>query len=406
MSDLVGRRAGAVACVLALLLTACRGPSVLHIGLDGATFDVIVPLVEHGYMPTVAALMERGAWGDLDCVPALPSFACFCPPVWTSIATGQPQAEHKILSLLSLSTQREVPAIWSVLEQTGRASLLISFRATWPSQSLLNVVVSEGQLDRTVQEVFEAWPSPSPLPGFEDPSPLFPILKLTPIEGERPPSHRPMARDRLAVDLLVAIHRRLGRNPDLTMILLHSIDKTGHITWGGIQRESGGPFNEPKILRLAASAVENGPTFAGPPFGWGTAISQYIEADDMIARMLETSRYDYVVITSDHGMDRNPSPGLPGHHTRFQPAAWDGIFIAAGRGIRPGTRFERASVLDVAPTLAYLLRLPVSDELPGEVLDIFSERWRRQHPVRRVPSWNDLEPHPSRRLIREHRVSG
>jgi hypothetical protein len=26
--------------------------------------------------------------------------------------------------------------------------------------------------------------------------------------------------------------------------------------------------------------------------------------------------------------------------------------------------------------------------------------------VRRVPSWNDLEPHPSRRLIREHRVSG
>jgi len=377
-------------------LTGCGRPSVLHVGLDGATFDVIVPLVEAGYLPHVGALMEEGAWGDLDCVPALPSFPCFCPPVWTSIATGQPYDEHAVLSLESRSSERRAPAIWNVLHAAGRASVSISYRATYPPASPLGVVVSEGQLDRTAEDVYAPWPAAKRLPGYDAPSPLFPLLGLTPHDGERLPAISPMARDRLAVDLLLAIEASLWHSPALTNLLLHSLDKSSHVAWSGIQQVSGGPYDEERILHLAELAIERGPVFGPAPWSWGTAISQYVELDDLLGRVLEASDYDYVVITSDHGMDRNPEPGLTGSHDRRQPAAWDGIFIAAGPGIRPGTLVEGATVLDVAPTLAYLLRLPVSRELPGVVLDIFEERWEARRPIRWVDSWHDLAP--SRRL--------
>jgi len=45
----------------------------------------------------------------------------------------------------------------------------------------------------------------------------------------------------------------------------------------------------------------------------------------------------------------------------------DGIFIAWGYGIKPGARLERISNLDVAPTLAELLGVPLP-AVEGRVL--------------------------------------
>ena len=38
---------------------------LLVIGLDGATFDVLLPLIQDGTMPNLAALMHKGCWGNL-----------------------------------------------------------------------------------------------------------------------------------------------------------------------------------------------------------------------------------------------------------------------------------------------------------------------------------------------------
>ena len=35
---------------------------ILLIGWDGATFDVIKPLVDAGRLPNIAQLMKNGAW--------------------------------------------------------------------------------------------------------------------------------------------------------------------------------------------------------------------------------------------------------------------------------------------------------------------------------------------------------
>jgi len=66
--------------------------------------------------------------------------------------------------------------------------------------------------------------------------------------------------------------------------------------------------------------------------------------------------------------------GLSGHH---RP---EGVLILAGAGVRPGTRLEEASILDLAPTLLHALGVAVPEELDGRVL---SEAFAASSPVAR-----------------------
>ena len=55
---------------------------------------------------------------------------------------------------------------------------------------------------------------------------------------------------------------------------------------------------------------------------------------------------------------RRPEPR--GHHR------WEGIFIAAGPGIRAGASVEELSIVDVAPLLLHQLGLPVPEDMAGQ----------------------------------------
>ena len=59
---------------------------VLVVGLDAATFDLVLPWAESGALPTVARLLREGAHAPLrSTLPAL------TPPGWTSAAyTAEP----------------------------------------------------------------------------------------------------------------------------------------------------------------------------------------------------------------------------------------------------------------------------------------------------------------------------
>ena len=43
-----------------------KDPKILVIGLDGATFDILSPLMDKGYLPNLAGIMDGGAWGRLE----------------------------------------------------------------------------------------------------------------------------------------------------------------------------------------------------------------------------------------------------------------------------------------------------------------------------------------------------
>jgi predicted AlkP superfamily phosphohydrolase/phosphomutase len=66
------------------------------IGLDGATFDVIEPLVAQGALPHLGGLMATGAWGPLrSIVPPITG------PAWSVLATGQNPGKLGIYDFLN-----------------------------------------------------------------------------------------------------------------------------------------------------------------------------------------------------------------------------------------------------------------------------------------------------------------
>lgn len=112
---------------------------VLIIGLDGATFDVLTPLMDEGRMPNFKAFLDRGAWGELD--STMPPIT---PAAWTTFMTGKTPGNHGILDFerydvhtnhLSFnSTQRldHVRTIWQVLGDKGLKVGCVNIPMTYP----------------------------------------------------------------------------------------------------------------------------------------------------------------------------------------------------------------------------------------------------------------------------------
>jgi arylsulfatase A-like enzyme len=60
----------------------------------------------------------------------------------------------------------------------------------------------------------------------------------------------------------------------------------------------------------------------------------------------------------------------------------EGILIMHGPGIRTGHYIAKANLADVAPTLLYLVGLPVPDDMDGRVLEpAFEDSYLDQHQV-------------------------
>ena len=72
------------------------GTKALLIGLDGADWNIIDPLVEAGRLPNLARLARSGVRGRLHSITPMLS-----PVIWTSIATGVQPSRHGIIDFLA-----------------------------------------------------------------------------------------------------------------------------------------------------------------------------------------------------------------------------------------------------------------------------------------------------------------
>jgi predicted AlkP superfamily phosphohydrolase/phosphomutase len=112
---------------------------------------------------------------------------------------------------------------------------------------------------------------------------------------------------------------------------------------------------------------------------------------------------DVLLVVSAHGLEPTPLwrrllGVLSG--TRVTAAshagAPPGLLLAYGEGVRPGAVLRGASVLDVAPTLLYLLGLPVARDMEGRVLtEMLDPEYAREHPVTFIPSYEGLAVAPA-----------
>jgi predicted AlkP superfamily phosphohydrolase/phosphomutase len=121
---------------------------VFLLGLDGATFTLLAPWAEQGYLPTLARLMAEGAWGPLEStIPAS------TPVAWNSLVTGVYPGKHGVFGFVRrrpgsyelevvTSADRRRPAVWTLAGQAGIPSVVVDVPFTYPPDPIHGVMVS------------------------------------------------------------------------------------------------------------------------------------------------------------------------------------------------------------------------------------------------------------------------
>lgn len=135
-------------------------PRVVIVGLDGAGWEHIDPLIAQGRLPLFKKLKEQSAWGTLRTTTPAKS-----PIIWTSIATGKTTVKHGIddfrgkkksgvtgKRLIFNSTDIQQPLIWEMLSASNRRSVLVNWYLSFPPQPIHGVNVSDYYRMRAFQQ--------------------------------------------------------------------------------------------------------------------------------------------------------------------------------------------------------------------------------------------------------------
>ena len=72
-------------------------PKVVIIGLDGATFDLILPWIKAGKLPSIAKVLDSSSYGPLSSTYPPSTF-----PAWTTFMTGKNPGQHGIYDFTQL----------------------------------------------------------------------------------------------------------------------------------------------------------------------------------------------------------------------------------------------------------------------------------------------------------------
>ena len=263
---------------------------VVLIGLDGAHWEIMLPLFEQGRLPTLATLYREGSSGIL-----WSEEPTVTPAVWTTILTGRDRDAHGIhgfsgpdpesgLPVSVRSTMRRVPAIWDVLNHFGFSVGISGAHVTWPAEEVDGFMVTRQAAWRSEGATYPPGLAAHAKKGENEA--LREILVQKPPDDGDPESRafehlaRSFAVDVAAYDLGVELARK--DPPDLVFVYFHIPDVAQHVFWP----EAPDP---------------NLPPSWPPDFRYIERIYDYVDA--RLAELLDAVRTPQtaVMVVSDHG---------------------------------------------------------------------------------------------------------
>jgi predicted AlkP superfamily phosphohydrolase/phosphomutase len=274
--------------------------TTLLIGLDGATFDVLDPLMDAGVMPHLKRVMDGGVRATLrSTVPAL------TPPAWTSLVTGHGPGTHGIFDFFrkdspssqhfGLLTSRDVdsPPIWSLATDAGLQSTILNFPLTFPPPRIKGHVLPGGfmpwrqmRLGCHPPEMFDRLRE---LPGFNprelalDMSHEAKAIEGCPDEEYESWIDLHIRRERQWVDILRYL--RHEDPSDFTALLFDGVDKIQHLCWRFVDPAWSASLTSAWDLRIREKVRE-----------------YFAELDKLIGELADLFPDDTtIVVASDHG---------------------------------------------------------------------------------------------------------
>jgi cytochrome c-type biogenesis protein CcmH/NrfG len=376
--------------LFAALLAAATGssapqrPRVIVVGWDGADWALLDPLLRAGKLPYLARLVARGRTYDLATFEPMAS-----PLIWTTIATGRTPVDHGVADfqetdpksrvlLPVTSRSRKVPALWNGAAARGISVGVVGWWATWPAEKVKGVLVS----DRAAPVLFNpetlsrspalTWPEGladgvrivlgrEGSPGYDD------VAKGVAVTREEFEAAVAAARD-LADPVtgyrkILGVTRVIGRialdlydreRPELLMVYFQGTDEIGHVL---------GRFRPPRLPGVTDDEARK--------FGNGVD-AFFTEADLLLGEFAARAERDgaTLVLLSDHGFRWGTDRPVAFSGVKVETAyLWHrnpGVLVAAGPAVTPGRGRGKASVFDIAPSVARLLGLPPDPAWEGK----------------------------------------
>ena len=384
---------------------SAAGGRILVVGLDGADWNIIDPLLRSGRLPHLERLIRAGVRAKLETISPMLS-----PVLWTSIATGVLPPRHGILDFVAdteregervpvASTQRKVKAFWNILSERGLDVGIVGWWATFPAERVRGYIVSDrvayqllgvtpvAERDRE-GKVFPADADDLVLAATVAPESITsedvsPLVRLPPGEEKDLPAEEAhlldglrtaIASGRTYVAAALALEKRF--HPRLTAVYLEETDTIAHLFM---------PFAPPPLPWVKEPLARS----------YGHAVDgAYEEADALLGRLIEGIPAPTVVVVSDHGFktgdNRPPTESRPGYGVAADWHRRYGILILAGPPFRRGVEIPDVSLLDVAPTLLRIAGLPIGEDMDGRPVDAaFDPAWLGAHPEAYIPSWEE-----------------
>ncbi|MFQ5576023.1 MAG: alkaline phosphatase family protein, partial [Anaerolineae bacterium] len=263
----------------------------LIIGLDGATFTVLNPLLKAGYMPHLRQALERSATATLlSTIPPVTALA------WPSFMTGKNPGRHGLLGWQGpLNAHFDRPWIsgqavrgvklWQWANRAGLSAVVVNVPVTYPPQPLDGAMVT-GML------------TPGLTAGFTFPPQLKrDLLAAVPgytIDVDIQHTERNLQTPDAAARFLnqnMALARARGAaarwlleryRPDLGVVVFGLTDRLQHFFWR-------------PITRLAAAGADDGTVSA-------TLLACFQTLDDEIGQLLAgLPQTAHLIFLSDHG---------------------------------------------------------------------------------------------------------
>jgi len=367
---------------IARLEAASVDKKVTIFGMQGMSFDFIIPLINQGKLKNFAWLMEEGSWGRLE---------NYSPNVLialnTSFNTGKLPARHLEFSptthrLLNIPQKIDIIPRFIFYMGLRRIGLLETFPR------------SPKYLSKDIWKIFEE----NNISHLKM-DPLFSMKVENPSEGTEADFNR-FNKDYKYEYLSIFDH--------LKNALLSDLDLEEKFT----NEKNASEAQMSYLLLVGLNLVEsyfykyNFPDMYGDIdqeeiTKYSTVIEKYYEFyDQIIGKHLASMKEDELLIVySPHGIEPLPiwkrlafwvfeDPDVSAYHENSP----EGVVFFYGKNIIHGRHIEDMRLIDITPTLLNYLELPVGKDMDGIVnSSMFVEDFKIGNPVLYISSYEEVE---------------
>jgi predicted AlkP superfamily phosphohydrolase/phosphomutase len=123
---------------------------LLVIGLDGGSYDILLPLMAQGHMPQLSALLAQSSWGRL--ASTIPPFTA---AAWSTFATGRNPGQHGVLSFQKrdrfhyhapitgyINGRQLTNTLWEIISRAGKRVVVVNVPVSYPPRAVNGIMIT------------------------------------------------------------------------------------------------------------------------------------------------------------------------------------------------------------------------------------------------------------------------